>query len=262
VKHDRFSRFPVTWGYCPHAAKRPLAGCASPDNYGGNKGGEQPSKQNTCARRQELQDAAATKASQFSLETGQRKEELLLAINKQAEGKALSADLHVALNKRHKKTAPLTSTNLSIAANNKVDTALIQPAQQRTERITAPSRGKKEENQSLTDVGYSKNCSSLTPVSRGPCPKTVLSSHICCLRMTQRTTMTLFTTAHNSILCCGEESHHCLLITSLNTSTSLFQALIRATNSTSWSDNVSRILTAPPPRLQRAQFWFARPARP
>jgi hypothetical protein len=132
VKHDRFSRFPVTWGYCPHAAKRPLAGCASPDNYGGNKGGEQPSKQKTCARRQELQDAAATKASQFSLETGQRKEELLLAINKQEEGKALSADLHVALNKRHKKTAPLTSTNLSIAANNKVDTALIQPAQQRT----------------------------------------------------------------------------------------------------------------------------------
>ena len=91
-----------------------------PDDYGGKA--NKPSKQKLCKRRQPSDSVTELQAN---FDKRQRTEEFFHAVNKQAEGKQLSAVLQVA-RARDPRTAPLGQNRVSVKQNEKADRARLK----------------------------------------------------------------------------------------------------------------------------------------
>ena len=100
-------------------AARPK-GLQNPDDYGGKAG--KPSKKKLCKRRQPSDSATELQAN---FDKRQRKAEFFHAVNRQAEGRPLSAALQAARDEPGKKAAPLEQNRVSVKQNEKADQARL-----------------------------------------------------------------------------------------------------------------------------------------
>ena len=92
----------------------------SPDDYGGKA--SKPSKKKLCKRRQPSDSATELQAN---FDKRQRKAEFFHAVNRQAEGRPLSAALQAARDEPGKKAAPLEQNRVSVKQNEKADQARL-----------------------------------------------------------------------------------------------------------------------------------------
>ena len=92
----------------------------SPDDYGGKA--SKPSKKKLCKRTQPSDSATELQAN---FDKRQRKEEFFHAVNRQAEGRPLSAALQAARDEPGKKAAPLEQNRVSVKQNEKADQARL-----------------------------------------------------------------------------------------------------------------------------------------
>ena len=92
----------------------------SPDDYGGKA--SKPSKKKLSKRTQPSDSATELQAN---FDKRQRKEEFFHAVNRQAEGRPLSAALQAARDEPGKKAAPLEQNRVSVKQNEKADQARL-----------------------------------------------------------------------------------------------------------------------------------------
>ena len=91
-----------------------------PDDYGGKA--SKPSKKKLCKRRQPSDSATELQAN---FDKRQRKAEFFHAVNRQAEGRPLSAALQAARDEPGKKAEPLEQNRVSVKQNEKADQARL-----------------------------------------------------------------------------------------------------------------------------------------
>ena len=92
----------------------------SPDDYGGKA--SKPSKKKLSKRTQPSDSATELQAN---FDKRQRKAEFFHAVNRQAEGRPLSAALQAARDEPGKKAAPLEQNRVSVKQNEKTDQARL-----------------------------------------------------------------------------------------------------------------------------------------
>ena len=92
----------------------------SPDDYGGKA--SKPSKKKLSKRTQPSDSATELQAN---FDKRQRKAEFFHAVNRQAEGRPLSAALQAARDEPGKKAAPLEQNRVSVKQNEKADQARL-----------------------------------------------------------------------------------------------------------------------------------------
>ena len=92
----------------------------SPDDYGGKA--SKPSKKKLCKR---TQPSDSVTELQANFDKRQRKAEFFHAVNRQAEGRPLSAALQAARDEPGKKAAPLEQNRVSVKQNEKADQARL-----------------------------------------------------------------------------------------------------------------------------------------